>query len=431
MFSGFSGFPGASSPPAADSVAHVALLLALVLTAAKLGGEAAVRLKQSPVLGELLAGMLLGNLPWFPLREVGAEPSVELLAGLGVLILLFQVGLESTVRDVAEVGAGAVRVALLGTFGSFLAGFALVSWILPDSTATSRIFVAASITATSIGITARVFKDLGQSRSKEARTILGAAVVDDIIGLVVLALVTGWVKSHIAGGPSVTASLFWILVKTTGFLVVAIFVGGRIAPRLFATAARLRAPGAQLAVGLAFCFLLAWAADAMGLAPLVGAFSAGLVLEDHHSAKFVARGERSLAQLIEPLSEFLVPIFFVVMGLRADMRVLVQPATLLLVVGLTLAAILGKLSCGLGAARGVNRLTVAVGMMPRGEVTLIFASLGLTLASGGLSVLDRSGYSALVSVVILTTILTPPSLKKSFALANRQSHRDSRPVVGG
>jgi Kef-type K+ transport system membrane component KefB len=399
---------------AAESVAHVALLIALVLAAAKLGGEAAVRLKQSPVLGELLAGMVLGNLPWFPLRDVGANPAVELLTGLEVLILLFQVGLESTVRDVVEVGASALRVALLGTVGSFVAGFVLVSWLMPDASATSRIFVAASITATSVGITARVFKDLGHSRSKEARTILGAAVVDDIIGLIVLALVSGWVRSNVAGAPSLTSSLVWILVKTVGFLAVAILVGGRVAPRLLTAAAGLRAPGAQLAAGLAFCFFLSWAADAMGLAPLVGAFAAGLVLEDHHSARFVARGERSLAQLIEPLSEFLVPIFFVVMGLRADVRVLVQPETLLLAFGLTFAAIVGKLACGLGTPRGVDRLTVAFGMMPRGEVTLIFASLGMTLLVGGAPVLDRRGYSALVTVVILTTILTPPGLKKVF-----------------
>ena len=396
--------------PIADSVAHVALLLALVLTLAKVGGEVAVRLKQSAVLGELVAGMILGNLPWPPLREVGANSSVELLAGLGVLILLFQVGLDSTVREVANVGLSAVRVAVLGTAFSFALGYLVVWWLMPDASTASRIFVAAAITATSVGITARVFKDLGGSRSREAHTILGAAVVDDIIGLIVLAL----------EGSSVASSLIGILVKTVGFLVAAILVGARLTPRLFTLAARLRAPGAQLAVGLSFCFFLAWAADAMGLAPIVGAFAAGLVLEDNHSATFVARGERSLAQLIEPLSELLVPIFFVVMGLRADVRVLVQPETLLLTLGLTVAAILGKAGAGLGAARGVDRLTVAAGMMPRGEVTLIFASLGMTLVAGDASVLDRRGYSALVTVVILTTLLTPPALKKALTRAKRE-----------
>src|SRR5262249_19077163 len=264
-----------------------------------------------------------------------------------------------------------------------------------------------ALTATSVGITARVFKDLGQAGSPEARTILGAAVLDDVIGLVVLALVSAWITNGHAG----VASLLWILGKTLGFLAVAIFLGVRVTPRVLGAAGRLRTRGALLAVGLAFCFLLAWAAGAMGLAPLIGAFAAGLVLEDLHSAAFVARGERSLSQLIEPISGFLVPIFFVLMGVRADVRMFAHGSTLLLLGALVCAAVVGKLACALGVGEGVNRLTVAFGMAPRGEVTLIYASLGLTLVANGTTLIDSRSYSALVGVVLLTTILTPTLLK--------------------
>jgi Kef-type K+ transport system membrane component KefB len=405
---------------AAASVAHVALLLALVLVAAKVGGEIATRLRQPPVLGELLAGLLLGALPWAEFRDLGSDRTVDMLSQLGVLILLFEVGLESTVRDVLHVGKAAVAVATLGTIGSFVTGFGAAFLVAPGRGIALHAFLGAALTATSVGITARVFKDLGRAGSREARTILGAAVLDDVIGLVVLALVSAWITNGHAGWPS----LLWILGKTLGFLAVAIVLGVRVTPRLFGVAARLRTGGALLAVGLAFCFLLAWAAGAMGLAPLIGAFAAGLVLEDLHSAEFVARGERSLSQLIEPISGFLVPIFFVLMGVRADIRMFAHADTLLLLAVLVVAAIVGKLACTLGAGDGVNRLAVGFGMAPRGEVTLIYASLGVTLVANGSPLIDSKSYSALVGVVLLTTILTPTLLK--WTLARR---RDAEAVA--
>ena len=388
-------------------VAHLALLLALVLVAAKVGGEIATRFHQPPVLGELLAGLLLGALPWAEFRDLGSDRTVDMLSQLGVLILLFEVGLESTVRDVLQVGKAAVAVATLGTLGSFAVGFGAAFLVAPHGGLALHAFLGAALTATSVGITARVFKDLGRAGSPEARTILGAAVLDDVIGLVVLALVSAWITNGHAGIPS----LLWILGKTLGFLAVAIFLGVRVTPRLFGVAARLRTGGALLAVGLAFCFLLAWAAGAMGLAPLIGAFAAGLVLEDLHSAAFVARGERSLSQLIEPISGFLVPIFFVLMGVRADVRMFAHGGTLLLLGALVCAAIVGKLACTFGAGDGVNRLAIGFGMAPRGEVTLIYASLGVTLVVNGTPLIDSRSYSALVGVVLLTTILTPTLLK--------------------
>jgi Kef-type K+ transport system membrane component KefB len=404
----------AAEASSAIPVAHVALVLALILVAAKIGGEIAARLHQPPVLGELVAGMILGNLPGLALRGVGADASIDMLSQLGVLLLLFEVGLESTVRGVMEVGAAAARVAALGTIGTFAVGFCAARWLLPGAGAAVHVFLGASITATSIGITARVFKDLGLAQSREARTILGAAVIDDILGLLCLALVSGWIASRAEGASVPSASLAWTMAKTLGFLAAAILIGVRVTPRVFDLAARLRTGGVLLALGLAFCFFLSWAAGAMGLAPLVGAFAAGLVLEELHSARFVARGERSLAELVEPISGFLVPIFFVVMGIRADVRVFAHPATLALAAALTGAAVVGKLACALGVPRSDNRLAVAFGMVPRGEVSLIFANLGLTLRLGDAPVLDTKTYSALVIVVILTTFLAPIALKWSF-----------------
>jgi len=399
------------APASGEPEAHLALLLALVLIAAKLGGEAAARLKLPAVLGELIIGIAIGLLPSLLFRDLASNASIDVLSRLGVLILLFEVGVECTVRGVLDVGASAVRVAALGTAGSFAAGWAIASWLLPGSGVEVHVFLGAAITATSVGITARVFKDLGRTRTKEARTILGAAVLDDVMALVVLALVSGWIANRAAGTASSPLSLLALVAKTVGFLVAAVWIGVRVTPRIFAWAAALRTGGALLAVGLAFCFFLAWAAHAMGLAPLVGAFAAGLVLEDLHSARFVARGERSLSQQLEPISGFLVPIFFVVMGIRADLRSLLQPGAVLLVVGLTIAAIAGKWIATLGAGHGVNRLAVAAGMMPRGEVTLIFASLGRTLSIDGAPIIGAELYAALVTVVILTTLFAPLALK--------------------
>jgi Kef-type K+ transport system membrane component KefB len=396
-------------------MADLAAFLALVLLSAKLAGEVALRLRQPPVLGELVAGIVLGNLPSAPLAAFMADATVERLADLGVLMLMFEVGLEATVRDVLAVGRAAARVALIGSSASLVAGYVVARLLLPAAGTLSQLFLGAALCATSVGVTARVFKDLGKSKAPEARAILGAAVIDDVISLVALAFASGWLREHAAGTSSLSfGSLAWLLLKTVGFLAAAVVLGVRFTPRLFANAARLRTPGTLLALGLVFCFTLAWAANAMGLAPLVGAFAAGLVLEELHSARFTARGERSLSELIEPISAFLVPIFFVVMGMRADLHALLRVDTLVLVAGLTCAALVGKLLSSFGATPNLNRLAIGFGMLPRGEVSLIFGSLGLTLTLGGHPILDHRVYSALVAVVMLTTLLTPLLLRGSL-----------------
>jgi Kef-type K+ transport system membrane component KefB len=376
-------------------IAHVALVVAIVLVVAKVAGELALRVKQPPVLGELVAGIVLGAIPSQFSRDVATDGSIDRLAQLGVLLLLFEVGLESTVRDLLAVGAAAARVAVFGTIGSFAFGLGCAELALHGAPLGTRVFVAASITATSIGITARVFKDLGLARSVEARTILGAAVLDDVLGLVILALVTGWLRDQGAS----TTSLALLVGKTIVVLGLAIAIGLKVTPRIFGIVERLRAPGVLLGLGLAFCFFFSWGADKLGLAPIIGAFAAGLVLEE----------QKALAPLVEPLAHFLVPIFFVVMGARADVRAFADPHTLVLAAALTGAAILGKAVCALGPGRGVDRLAVAIGMMPRGEVTLIYASLGLSL-----HVIDKNVYSAIVLAVAVTTLVTPTALKWSL-----------------
>jgi Kef-type K+ transport system membrane component KefB len=389
-----------------DPVSRLGLSIALILAVAKLGGDLAARLKQPSVLGELLAGIVLGSIPLPFFEGLRTDPNVDMLARLGVLILLFEVGLESTVRDVMQVGVASLRVALLGTVGTLLAGWAAATIAMPGSSVLVHLFVAAAITATSIGISARVLKDVGAARSREAATILSAAVLDDILGLLALAIVTGMV-THAADGGAVTPwAVLRLILVTAGFLALAIVAGVKLTPLLFRLTARLRTGGALLATGLSFCFVMAWASNAIGLAPIVGAFTAGLILDDSHSRRFVERGEASLSSRIEPISSWLVPIFFVLMGMRSDLSAVLHLRTLLLVVLLLVAAVVGKLACALGAPRGSDRLAVALGMIPRGEVSLVFASLGLSMG-----LLDAGQYSALVTVVVLTTLVTPAALR--------------------
>jgi Kef-type K+ transport system membrane component KefB len=389
-----------------DSLSRLCLATSILLVAAKLGGEIATRLKQPSVLGELVAGIVLGTLPFEPIAIIRTDPSVDLLAGLGVIVLLFEVGLESTVGDVLRVGLSSAAVAILGVVGALATGWAAAALLLPHAGGLLRAFLAASLTATSVSISARVLKDVGGARSLEAHTILGASILDDVLGLVVLGILSGSVAGGTTGHPITAAAVALLVAKTVLFLAVTLVVGRRFSSALLHASAALRTGGALVATGLMFCFLLAWIASAVGLAPIVGAFTAGLILEGSHSARFVARGEPSLAQRMEPIAAWLVPVFFVLMGARANLAALTHLNTLLLVVALTAAAMVGKLASGFGAPHGADRLAVGLGMLPRGEVSLAFASLGLS--SG---ILDAELYSTLVATVVLTALVTPPLLR--------------------
>ena len=401
-----------------NSLATLILSLALILATAKICGHFAARIGQPPVLGELGAGILLGNLTFAGFSGLGSLKSnaaLDTLSQLGAILLLFHVGLESTVAQMLEVGRSAFLVATIGVAGPFLLGWGVGAWLLPDTSIYVHIFLGATLTATSVGITARVLKDLGRSQSGEARIILGAAVVDDVQGLLILAVVTGVMTAANQGVGLSYGAIGVVVLKATAFLFGSLTLAVYVSPRLFSLASKLEASGVLLAFGLAFCFALAGLASLIGLAPIVGAFAAGLVLEELHDRAFVNRGERSLEHLVEPIASFLAPIFFVMMGVRTDLHAFTEPGVLGLAAMLTVAAVAGKQLCAFGVAgKGYDRLSVAIGMTPRGEVGLIFANIGLTLMVAGERILTESVFSAVVIMVIATTLMTPPALKWSF-----------------
>jgi Kef-type K+ transport system membrane component KefB len=401
-----------------DPVAPLVLALAALLMAAKAGGEVARRVGQPAVLGELGAGILLGNAGALGLHvfdPLKTDPTVGLLASLGVLLLLFAVGLESTVPQMLTLGMSSLLVAALGVIAPFALGWLVGFWLLPDAGSHVHAFLGAALCATSIGITARVLQDLGYSQTKDARIILGAAVIDDVLGLVILAVVTGAIAAAGRGETLSIGAVAWVATQAIVFLVGALWIGVSVAPRAFALAASLQTRGTLLTLGLSFCFFLAWLANRIDLAPIVGAFAAGLILEDVHYRDFVNRGERPLEELVQPLTDFLAPIFFVLMGMRTDFAALAQPGALGLAAALTIAAIAGKQLCSLGAVTpGVNRVAIGIGMIPRGEVGLIFANVGAGLTLNGAPVVDARVFSALVLMVIVTTLVTPPAFRWSL-----------------
>ncbi|MGB8930161.1 MAG: cation:proton antiporter, partial [Anaeromyxobacteraceae bacterium] len=241
--------------------------------------------------------------------------------------------------------------------------------------------------------------------------ILGAAVIDDVLGLLLLSVVTGMATAAAAGTGVAAGAILRTIGESLAFLVGALLLGVWLAPRLFRRASRLKGTGVLLALGLSACFVLSWAADAVGLAAIVGAFAAGLVLEELHYREFTDRGEHGLEELVAPIVGFLSPVFFVVMGMRTELRSFAQPGAIGLAAALTVAAILGKQACAVGVlGRGTDRLTVALGMIPRGEVGLIFASIGQQLIVGDAPVVPADVFAALVTMVIVTTLVTPPLL---------------------
>jgi Kef-type K+ transport system membrane component KefB len=415
----------------ADPVASVVLALAVILVAAKIGGDIATRLGQPSVLGELVIGVLIGNLPLLGVsafETIKTDASIDMLSRLGVIILLFEVGLESTVAQMMKVGLSSFVVATVGVIAPFGLGWGVAAWLLPEHSGYVHAFIGAALTATSVGITARVLKDLGRSQTDEARTILGAAVIDDVMGLIVLAVVSGVIAAADSGTELSTLDVGMTLFKAMAFLFGALIIGVNISPKVFAVASLLKARGVLLALGLSFCFLLSWLASVIGLAPIVGAFAAGLVLERVHYKDFVDQGEHELEELIHPISQFLVPVFFVLMGMHTDLRSFADVNVLGLAAALTVAAVIGKQACYFGViGKGVDRLSVGIGMIPRGEVGLIFANIGMSLSIKGERVVDAATYSAVVVMVIVTTMITPPMLKWSLNRKNATGPGTSTP----
>ncbi len=391
-------------------IATLLLSLAAILLGAKLFGDLAERIGQPAVLGELVAGVLLGpSLLGIIPADGPLSDVLHLVAELGVILLLFEIGLETDLREMFRVGPAALAVAFVGVAVPFALGY--LYWtgggpgVPVDSGSTAAIFVGATLTATSVGITARVLSDLGRMRTREARIVLGAAVIDDVLGLVILTVVSGLA----AGGAISALGIARVLGLAVGFLVVAVVLGRLIAPRLFQIAERMRVRGVLVATAVAVAFGLAGLADVAGSAHILGAFAAGLILSGTHQFDTIERE-------LKPVASIFAPVFFVVVGASVDLRLL-DPSRegagglLLLTLLLSVLAIAGKVVAGWAAPwERYRRLVVGVGMEPRGEVGLIFANLGLR---GG--VINDAVFSALLFVVMISTFVAPPALKALFS----------------
>ena len=408
-------------------VVPVLLGLVIVLIAAKLGGELFERIGQPAVLGELIFGMALGNLVllgYGGLDFLRTAEGLEILAQLGVILLLFQVGLESNVNEMLSVGWSSLLVAVLGVVVPFLLGWGVSAWMLPEEETLAHVFIGATLCATSVGITARVLADLGKLSARESKIILGAAVIDDVLGLVILSVVVGTISATNTGGSLEVLDALAIIGKALLFLVGAILVGGWLSRHVFRLAGFFRIQCMLLALSLGACFLLAYLADRIGLATIVGAFAAGLILDGVRFQDLGERTKHSIEDLIRPIAGFLVPIFFVLMGARVDLASFAQVEVLRFAALLCVAAILGKMICIGGVLEPrLDRLSVAVGMVPRGEVGLIFAGIGAQLLLHGERVIAPPVFAAVVVMVIVTTLITPPALKVTLARGEKKAER--------
>jgi Na+:H+ antiporter len=368
------------------------LELLLIFASAKLLAEVFERLRLPGVLGELAAGILLGPfaLGWIHPSDITAS-----LAELGAIFLLFHVGLETSPQDLLRVGKQALQVALLGVAAPFILGFGYM-WLRGDKIH-EAVFVGAALVATSVGITARVLGDMDALRSRVARIILGAAVFDDILGMVLLAVVSGMA----AGGGIRWINLGILLAEALGFSLFMIFVAPRIVRRVRPGLAKMSTRHAPLVLSLVLCLLLSWASTRIGMAAIIGAFFAGLALADYSP-------EWNLEPRIGAITEFLAPIFFFAIGARLDVRLFKGDVLVAALVVTFLAVISKVVGCGLPVFREgwSTAFSVGVGMLPRGEVALIVALVGLQAG-----IVTDSTYAIVIFMTAVTTVLAPPVLR--------------------
>jgi Kef-type K+ transport system membrane component KefB len=407
----------------------VLLWIAVLLVLAKLS-SLVEKIGQPAVLGELLVGVLLGNLVLLGIdtfEPVKTDVLIQFLSELGVIILLFQIGLESDISAMRRVGLHAILVALVGVVAPFALGALVVGpWLFPGQSMNTYLFFGATLTATSVGITARVFQDMGVLKTKEAQIILGAAVIDDVIGLIILAVVSAVVTT----GAVNVADVSWITAKAFLFLAGALIIGQYSAPTVSRWFSHINTGvGMKFTIAISFCFVLGYLAHAIGLAPIVGAFAAGLVLDevtfkDYDELEVVPQVRRELDKaqpemrarvekvlehhakhhlqtLMTPVGHLLIPVFFVYTGMQVNLSALADLQTLWIALVVTFLAFVGKLVSGL-VAGPVRKWVVGWGMAPRGEVGLIFAIVGKQLGVIG----DRE-YGVFVIMVMLTTLVTP------------------------
>jgi Kef-type K+ transport system membrane component KefB len=401
-------------------LARLLLDLLIVLAAAKIAAEVAERCRVPAVLGEIVAGIVIGP-SGFGLIKLGGDRGVSMavLAEIGVLLLLLSVGMEMDLGELGKVGGTSMAVATIGVVVPFAAG-TIVGLAFGESTNTA-IFFGAALTATSVGITARVFGDLRALASLEARIVLGAAVADDVLGLIILTVVVKVVTGGSVGPGTVlsTVGLAVAFLAGTGAL------GVLLVPRIFGTIHK-RATSAATLVVAAFALMLAFAAlaDLAKLAFIIGAFMAGLALGRTQQHERIASDLGAVANVF-------IPVFFLSIGINADLAAMAKPAVLGLAAAMTVVAILGKLAAAVGSfGRRTDRLLIGIGMIPRGEVGLIFASIGL--ANG---VLNGDQYGALLIVILVTTVITPPLLRLRLASgpvvsSSVQGEHDDEPAEG-
>ncbi|WP_298625039.1 cation:proton antiporter [uncultured Legionella sp.] len=452
----------------ADPVASVLLGVTTIFFFAVIGRYLAKRMNQPGVLGELLMGVLVGNISYLCgnqlvviLREGSAIFNIikEMLSGVslehavasviqnpfyanqvtealsgsrgteylkiayivdifsryGVIFLLFMVGLESSVDELKHTGRESMFVAIIGVLAPMLLGFAAAYFLLPDSSFQADLFIAATLSATSIGITARVLKEMNKLRTREARTILGAAMLDDILGLIILAVVSSIVISGVVDLMMVVRIIIYAIL----FFICALMLGPVILRKSVHFFRFFEPWESKLFISFVFVMTLSWLASFVQLAAIIGAFAAGVILhDDYFKSEDNNPGQnRSIQNLVAPLESILAPIFFMVIGIQVKLETFYNLNVIMLSSGLIIAAIIGKLISGLGANRKDDRLLIGIGMLPRGEVGLVFASIGRTLG-----VISDELFSAIVLMVLVTTFIAPPLLKARYANKKKEVH---------
>ena len=416
-------------------LAGVLLSLVAIYFASKVGSELCSRINLPPVLGELVGGVVVGisafKLLVFP--ESGADASnsliihfleitanlspeaaesvfssqsevISVLSELGVIMLLFEIGLESDLKELIEAGVQATIVAVVGVTVPFAAGTAGLIYLF-GIPAVPSIFAGAALTATSIGITAKVLAEIGKLSTKEGQIIIGAAVIDDVLGIIVLAVVASLVKT----GEIQVVNIIYLIISAATFLIGAILIGRFLKDYYVGLVNQMKTRGQLLLTALIFAFILSYIATAIQLEAILGAFAAGLVLAETEKRK-------ELEEQVVPVADVFVPIFFVCVGAQTDLSVL-NPAIpsnregLVIAAFLIVVAIVGKVVTGFTVfgQEKLNKLAIGVGMIPRGEVGLVFAGVGA--ASGALS---ESTQAAIIMMVILTTFVAPPLLRIVF-----------------
>lgn len=434
-----------------DPVSSVILWVTLLFFLGIIGSTVAKKLGQSAVLGELLMGVLVGNLGFYfsePLSIIlregpalfevmghvlsgdvgqlvlssGHKTSqimailsgpygqdwlkvayvVDSLSRYGVIFLLFMVGLDSSFNELKRTGRAAIQVALIGVIVPIVLGFLVTWWLVPSASFKADLFVAATLSATSIGITARVLRDLSILHTREAKTILGAAMFDDVLGLIILAVVC----SLVIHGSVESLALFKIIGMVGLFFLMAIVAGPWILRLIIGAFSGLDEVNTKLYVSFIFLMALSWLAAQVELATIMGAFVAGMLIHDGLFKKTKTNNNLSIKEILTPFELIFSPLFFILIGMQVKLETFANQSVLILSLGLIVVAIIGKLVSGFGANKLDDRILIGIGMLPRGEVGLVFAATGRSMG-----VISDELFTAIVVMILVTTLIAPPWLK--------------------